>query len=321
MSWLEALRFNPLPPLLESGNATIIFFAKRDLLGQDAGRVEQLWDSDTVARLLRRQQGNGSWKYRGAKPGLRSQEDYDQLETYRSVGELVERHGVTRKHPSMQRAAGFLFSRQTPEGDFRGIYGRQYTPNYSAGILELLVKAGYDHDPRAERAFQWLLLMRQNDGGWAVPIRTLAVGLTHAVMQSRTIEPDKSRPSSHMATGVVLRAFAAHSRWRKSKEARGAGEFLASQLLKRDRYPDRADVSYWTKFTFPFWFTDLLSALDSLSQLGFTAEHPQIRKGLDWLVSRQQPDGLWDVERLKHSSDTLSIALAICRVFRRFFES
>ena len=321
MSWLEALRFNPLPPLLESGNETITFFAKRDLLGQDAGPVEQLWDSDTVARLLRKQQGNGSWEYRGAKPGLRSQEDYDQLETYRIVGELVERHGLTRKHPSMERAAEFLFNRQTPEGDFRGIYGRQYTPNYSAGILELLVKAGYERDPRAERAFEWLLSMRQKDGGWAIPIRTLAVGLTHAVMQSRTIEPDKSRPSSHMATGIVLRAFAAHSTHRKSKEARTAGELLASQLLKRDRYPDRADVSYWTKFTFPFWFTDLLSALDSLSLLGFTAQHAEIRKGLDWLVSRQQPDGLWDVERLKHSSDILSIALAICRVFCRFFES
>jgi hypothetical protein len=123
-----------------------------------------------------------------------------------------------------------------------------------------------------------------------------------------------------MATGVVLRAFAAHPTHRQSKEARTAGEFLASQLLKRDRYPDRADVSYWTKFTFPFWFTDLLSALDSLSLLGFTAQHPQIRKGLDWLVSRQQPNGLWDVYRLKLSSDTLSIALAICRVFRRFYE-
>jgi len=321
LSWLEALRFNPLPPLLESGNEPITFFVKRDLLGQDAGPVEQLWASDTVTRLLRKQQGNGSWKYRGAKPGLRSQQDYDQLETYRSVGELVERHGVTRKHPSMQRAAEFLFSRQTPEGDFRGIYARQYTPNYSAGILELLVKAGYDRDPRAERAFQWLLLMRQNDGGWAIPIRTRVIGLTHAVMRSRTVEPDKSRPSSHMATGVVLRAFAAHSRYRKSKEARTAGELLASQLLKRDRYPDRADVSYWTKFTFPFWFTDLLSALDSLSLLGSTAQHPQIKKGLDWLVSRQQPNGLWDVSRLKLSSDTPSISLAICRVFRRFYES
>jgi len=321
MSWLEALRFDPLPPLLESGNESIMFFAKRDLLGQDAGPVEQLWGSDAVVRLLRKQQGDGCWKYRGAKPGLRSQEDYEQLETYRIVGELVERYGFTRKHPSMSRAAEFLFSRQTPEGDWRGIYGRQYTPNYSAGILELLVKAGYERDPRAKRAFEWLLSMRQNDGGWAGPIRTVGVGLTAAVMQAPTIEPDKTKPFSHLATGVVLRAFAAHPKWRKAKEARVAGELLASQLLKRDRYPDRADVSYWTKFTFPFWFTDLLSALDSLSLLGFTAQHPQIRKGLDWLVSRQQANGLWDVERLKHSSDSLSIALAICRVFRRFFES
>lgn len=319
MNWRDALKHDPLPALLTSGNEIIVFFAKQDLLGHDAGSVEQLWTSDAVVRLTRKQQENGSWRYRGAKPGLRYQEDYDQLETYRIVGELVERYGVTRKHPSIQRAAEFLFSRQTAQGDFRGIYGRQYTPNYSAAILELLVKAGYERDARAEKAFQWLLSMRQNDGGWAIPIRTVAVGLTHAVMQSPTIEPDKSKPSSHMATGVVLRAFAAHSTYRKSKDARVAGELLASQLFKRDRYPDRADVSYWTKFTFPFWFTDLLSALDSLSRLGFTAQHSQIRKGLDWLVSRQQPSGLWDVQRLKHSSHTLSIALAICRVFRRFF--
>jgi hypothetical protein len=319
MNWREALKYDPLPALLTSGYDVIVFFAKRDLLGHDAGSVEQVWASEAVARLTRKQQVNGSWRYCGAKPGLLFQEDYDQLETYRIVGELVERYGLTRKHPSIPRAAEFLFSRQTPQGDFRGIYGRQYTPNYSAGILELLVKAGYEHDPRAEKTFQWLLSMRQNDGSWALPIRTVAVRLTHAVMRSQPIEPDRSKPSSHMVTGIVLRAFAADSAHRKSKEARAAGEFLASQLLKRDRYPDRGDASYWTKFTFPFWFTDLLSALDSLSLLGFTVQHPQIRKGLDWLISKQQPSGLWDAKRLKLSSDALSIALAICRVFRRFY--
>jgi hypothetical protein len=319
MNWREALKYDPVPALLTSGNDVIVFFAKQDLLGQDAGSVEQLWTSEAVTRLTQKQQENGSWRYRAAKPGLRFRQDYDQLETYRILGELVERYGLTRKQPAISRAAEFLFSRQTPQGDFRGIYGRQYTPNYCAAMLELLVKAGYEYDVRAERVFEWLLSMRQDDGAWALPIRTRAVRLTHTVMRSRTIEPDKSRPSSHMVTGVVLRAFAAHPTYRKSKDARVAGELLASQLLRRDRYPDRAEVSYWTKFTFPFWFTDLLSALDSLSRLGFTAQHPRIREGLDWLASRQRPDGLWDVKRLKLSSDTLSIALAICRVLRRFF--
>ena len=46
----------------------------------------------------------------------------------------------------LEKAAEFLFQRQTTEGDFRGIYGTQYSPNYSAAIMELLIKSGYSDD-------------------------------------------------------------------------------------------------------------------------------------------------------------------------------
>jgi hypothetical protein len=36
----------------------------------------------------------------------------------------------------------------------------QYTPNYSAAIMELLIKAGYSTDVRTEKGFQWLLSIR-----------------------------------------------------------------------------------------------------------------------------------------------------------------
>jgi hypothetical protein len=70
---------------------------------------------------------------------------------------------MTRAHPAVQRAAECLFSFQTDEGDFRGIYGTQYTPHYTAGIMELLIKAGYANDERIARGFAWLLSMRQRD--------------------------------------------------------------------------------------------------------------------------------------------------------------
>lgn len=128
--------------------------------------VESLWKLNDVQALLRKQNDDGSWRYRAVRrTSLRSGENYDQLETYRIIGQLVEKSGMTRAHPAVQRAAECLFSFQTDEGDFRGIYGTQYTPHYTAGIMELLIKAGYANDERIARGFAWLLSMRQRDGG------------------------------------------------------------------------------------------------------------------------------------------------------------
>ena len=57
---------------------------------------------------------------------------------------------------------------------------------------------------------RWLLSMRQDDGGWAIPTRTPGLSLNVMLTARETFEPDRSRPSSHLVTGFVLRALAAH---------------------------------------------------------------------------------------------------------------
>jgi hypothetical protein len=287
-NWREELRVDPIPVLISSNNRAIEYFARRDLLAEKVGPIETLWESPEVKRILRKQQEDGSWKYPGGgKEHLRSREDYNQIETYRNLGILIEKYGLENRHPAIERAAEFLFSKQTPKGDFRGIYGNQYSPNYSAAIMEFLIKAGYDGDPRIEKGFQWLLSMRQNDGGWAIPLRT--VGAKYAdIVKAITIEPNLSKPFSHLATGVVLRAFAASRKYSKFPEAATAGKLLASRFFKRDAYPDRNTPQYWESVSFPFWFTDIVSALDSLSLLGFSGDEPDIDDALRWLKNRQR---------------------------------
>jgi len=219
-TWLSLLHYDPLPPLLSSGDAALIHHARRELLGEDVGPPELLWGQKPVEKLLRRQQADGSWKYPGQRrPELRQQEDYDQLETYRSLAELVEKYALTQAHPALRRAAEFLFSRQTDEGDIRGIYGRQYSPNYTAAIMELLIKAGYGDDLRIHHGFRWLLSARHADGGWAIALRTTGAKLDAATMLGPTLRTDPAKPFSHLATGVVLRAFAAHPQYQTSGEA------------------------------------------------------------------------------------------------------
>ena len=209
VKWSNQLNYNPVPSLLGSGNEAITLFTKRDLLDNTVS-IENLWRLPESKRVLRRQKPSGSWVYPGGNKDIRTQENYNQIETYRNLRILVKQYGFNRKHPAIQKAVDYLFTFQTQEGDFRGIYGNQYSPNYSAGITELLIKASYEQDHRINKVFEWLLSIRQEDGGWAIPFRTQKHKLDAITTDSMTISPDKSKPFSHMVTGVVLRAFAVH---------------------------------------------------------------------------------------------------------------
>ncbi|MCL5090666.1 MAG: hypothetical protein M1514_01510 [Patescibacteria group bacterium] len=319
--WLGHLKYNPLIPLSECKDEALHAFVQRDLSDKVVS-VESLWQLTESQKILRRQQPNGSWRYPNVKKNIRIQEYYNQYETFNNLGILIEEFGFNKNHPAITKAADYFFSSQSKEGDFRGIYGNQYSPNYSAGIAELLIKAGYTDDVHVENLFKWLLSIRQKDGGWAIPFRTQGYGIGVIWDHSKTIQPDVSKPFSYMVTGVVLRAFAAHPRYRKLKEAHQAGELLLSGVFRKDQYPDRAGAEYWLRFSFPFCYTDLISALDSLSLLGFSSQVPEIEKSLHWFVKNQQKTGLWQFKITRGKNKDvieLWLALAVCRIFRRFY--
>jgi len=320
--WRRTLRVDPLPLLLACGNRAIVYFTRRALLGERTGPVSSLWDTPAAGGILSRQNADGSWTYPGGDDRIRSRENYDQLETFRQFGALVEKYGLTRAHTALARAARYLLSFQASEGDFRGIYGNQYAPTYTGAILELLVKAGYGDDRRAQRAFRWLLAARQDDGGWAIPFRTLRVPFSRFVDVRRypePVPPDRSKPSSHLVTGMVLRAFAAHPARRRSREARAAADLLVARLYRRDVYGDRSDRSYWDRVSFPFWFTDIVSALDSLSRVGGFAEKDPVRSAIEHVRGLQRADGTFAFRLLKGKDPELPlwICLAVCRSLRR----
>ena len=173
------------------------------------------------------------------------------------------------------------------------------TKQFTAEAVMLLVnegKLGLD-DPRIVAGIGWLLSMRQQDGGWAIPLRTHASpearSFKRAMSLPAPLEPDRRKPSSHLVTGIVLRALAAHPKYRKADEARAAARVLASRLFQPDTYPDRRAAAYWKKLRYPFRWTDIISALDALLLLGADPQEPAIAGALRWLIHRQDPHGLW----------------------------
>lgn len=318
--WRSQLRYDPIPLLGSASDEAIKYQVSRDLFEEDHDTVEHLWETKQAARMLKKQQEDGSWRYPNPKVDIRSIKGYNQVETFRILAILIEKYLLNRDHPAMERAAEFLFSCQTDEGDFRGVYWNQYSPTYSAAFIELLIKAGYNDDSRISLGLDWLLSMRQEDGGWVIPFRTANLRIKETMARKDLVEHNRSKRFSHMVTGVVLRAFAAHPDRFRDPDVKKAGELLASRIFKADSYTDRKSPDYWTRFSFPFWFTDLLSALDSLSKIGLTVDHPQIREGIDWFIEHQKKHGLWDLRLVRGTSDksqNLWVNLVICRTLKR----
>ncbi len=321
--WRSHLDYDPIPLLGSATDRAIQYQVNRDLLEKDLDSEENLWIMKQAMKLLKKQQDEGSWRYPNPKVDIRSLHGYNQVETFRNLAILVEKYLLNRKHPAIEKAADFLFGCQTEEGDFRGVYWNQYTPNYSAAFMELLIKAGYHDDHRITLGLDWLLSIRQDDGAWLIPFRTAKLRIKEVIALSKLIQPDKSKPFSHMVTGVVLRAFAAHPTYCKRPEVKHAAELLASRIFKADCYTDRKAPEFWTRFSFPFWFTDLLSTLDTLSKLGLSIDQPQIREGVDWFVKNQKKDGLWRLKLVRGASDrnqNLWVNLVICRTLKRLLE-
>lgn len=314
-TWQNRLKYDPIDTLLSSSNEQVIYYTKRDLLDKPVESIETLWDLKIPSQILRKQQPDGSWKYPSNKPWHTT--DYDQLETYRQLGFLVQMFGFNKSHPVITKTAEYLFSKQSKAGDFRGIYAAQYSQNYTAAIAELLILAGYDNDPRIHKVFNWLLSIRQDDGGWALPLRTQGHNL-EAIFDKNIIEPDKSKPFSHLITGIVLRAFAAHPEYMHSKEAKVSGELLASRFFQKDVYTDLKSPAAWQTFSYPFWNTDLISSLHILAKIGFSIDDKRLQKAAEWLRDRQTPNGIFDIRKNhdRYHDQDLWLTLAICRTLK-----
>jgi len=91
----NALRYDPIPPLLASEDPAIVLFAERDLLDKTV-QVENLWQLPEVQKNSQAAKAGRLLGLPGGKENIRSAENYNQLETYRNIGVLVEEYGLTK---------------------------------------------------------------------------------------------------------------------------------------------------------------------------------------------------------------------------------
>jgi hypothetical protein len=335
----QIFNYDLIDAFLKSDNKAIIYFTHKELMEVDSTDNIYSYILPEVEKILKKQSSDGSWKPVSNKHSLSSGVKYPLIETWKQLRYLIEQYGLGNIYPEVKKACEYVFSCQTDEGDIRGILANQYAPYYTGALLALLIKAGYENDPRIEKGIRWLLSMRQHDGGWVIGspgiigIPNLSVRELNDLTSNKNRETmkafDKSKPFSAAGTGMVLRAFAEHPVYCKSEETLKAAKLLKSKMFKKDNWTSYQHPDNWIRFQFPFWWTNIISALDSLSKIGLPKDDIDVKNALEWLLDKQEKNGLWKISysnihkntfNTKSSDMQLWISLSILRIFKRFYK-
>ncbi len=284
--WRARLGRDPIPILLREGSPALVARVRRSLIDdEEAPGAAEIAAYPEVKSFLRKQEKKGGFPVKAAEKALGTEKFAQALANVRALDRLTEL-GLDVSLPGVKAAAEFLLSSQAKDGGIADLTlgetkdsrGKMVALHFHGWALAVLCRAGLDTDDRIERGFTFLLANRQADGGWAW----------------RGVRTDTAaRPSSHLITGMALRAFAASAARRTSREARRAAELLATRFLQPDRYPDRRAATFWEQLSEPRLYTDVLDALDSATAVGLGKENSGVRTAEAYLRGRQQPDGLW----------------------------
>jgi hypothetical protein len=253
-----------------------------------------------VAPVLDAQEADGSWtrgdlRWHGGRLRLTA------LALMR-LGYL----GFAPDHPAVAKGAAYLFSQQQADGSWalpqssreqEMREGYSMIPMQTAIPLRALAMCGYVTDPRAERAYAWLIARRLEDGAWPTGI---AGGGTYGYVAGYRKLPHSRWGCRSNTTGALL-CLAYHPTRRTSAEARRALDLLLGRETREARTlgsevarligaePTRGFMTFYARF-------DLAMILDLCRRIGATVDDPRVAEIVDFVRGLQGPYGLWDVE-------------------------
>jgi len=230
--------------------------------------------------------------------------------------------GFDRTHPAIRRGADYLFSLQQMDGGWpltsaEGMEeGEGYVmiPLQTALPLRAVALCGYATDPRAEKAYEWLLMRRLADGAWPTGIAggTEATGVRGRVGGYRRLA--HSSWGCRTNTTAALLCLAQHPERCRGEEARQALDLLLgretrerktvgfeiSRLLGAE--PTRGYLTYFARF-------DPGLLLDLCRMTGASAEDARVSDLTGFICDTLGETGLWRYEAQPQISRWVTFAL------------
>ncbi len=301
MTWVSLLLADPSPCLRSLVLRELLHGEEDDtvttLASQEAQELATLRDTDPLIRdILTMQEADGSWK--GGDLAWRGGKVSPTCLALMRLGYL----GFGPDHPAVQKGAAYLFSRQRDDGAWPLPQGQNAPNNEGYAMMPLqtaiplrsLAACGYATDPRAERAYTWLLDQRLPDGAWPTGV---ASGNYGYVAGYRRLAHSRWGCRSN-TTGALL-CLALHPERRHSPEARRALDLLLGRETQEAHTlgfevarlvgaeAARGFLTFYARF-------DLALILDLGWRVGADPHDARVADIIDFVQTLQGPYGLWD---------------------------
>ena len=296
--------------LLADPSACLRMLVLRELLGravddEEVVELGRLGGSDpVVADILRSQNRDGSWS--GARLAWVAR--VSRLQATSAALQRLGYLGFGPQHQAVQEGARYLLSAQQPDGSWplpsqtdqeqgslaEPAEGYSMVPLQTAIPLRGLAACGYATDPRAERAYDWLLAQRLPDGAWPTGLKGGNYGYVAGYRRLA-----HSRWGCRSNTTAALACLALHPARRMSPEARRALDLLLGRET-RERHtlgfevarlvgaePVRGFFTYHARF-------DLALVLDLCWRVGAPQDDDRVSGLIAFVLGLQGPYGFWD---------------------------
>jgi hypothetical protein len=299
MTWAPLLLSDPSPSLR--------WLVLRDLLHRsdedpEMRELADLREKDPiVVELLQKQASDGSWNALGPSDNTPGGALQATSQALTRLGYL----GFGQEHPAVQRGAEFIFALQKTDGswpqprDFQKEDGdRVYDmmPLQTALPLRGLAACGCATDPRAEKAYDWLLAQRLEEGAWPTG---MASGNYGYVAGYRRLAHSRWGCRSN-STGAII-SLALHPERRTTAPARRALDLLLGRETHEKQNvgfevariigsePSRGWITFFARF-------DLALMLDLCWRVGANIEDERVRELTSLIQGLQGLYGLWQYE-------------------------
>ena len=319
MTWPPLLLADPSPCLRRLVLRDIFH---RDPDDEEMKELAPLRESDPlVASLFALQDSDGSWRPDARAGSVGS----SRLKTTALALTRLGYLGFDRSHEAVARGASYLFDQQRDDGswplskypdysdesdELAPREGYKMSPLQTAFPLRGLAACGFATDPRAERAFEWLLAQRLPDGAW--PTGIAGGGVYGGVGGYRRLA--HSRWGCRSNTTAALICLALHPR-----RSTGAAAHRALDLLLGCEMREAESLGYEVArilgaeaprgFLTFFARFDLALMIHLCGRVGASTDDPRVSDLLKFVLSLRGEYGLWEYPHRPQISRWLSYDL------------
>ncbi|MCA9873215.1 MAG: hypothetical protein KC441_06160 [Anaerolineales bacterium] len=304
MSWQTQHKGDALSWLLAEDSPGVRYLALRDLLNLPDDNPElqaarqKAHREGPIAAILAAMNETGYW----ATPGPGYNPKY--WSTVWAVILLAQCGAVVGEDARLDRACAYLLDQAlTPGGQFTASGAPSGTADCLQGNLcWALLKLGC-HDPRLDKAFDWLA--RSVTGEGIAPLTEKRAEVRYYAGKcgpNFACGSNNRLPCAWGAVKVMLALGQVPPAKRTPVMERAVQqgiEFLLSVDPASAAYPagysDKPSGNWW-KFGFPvFYVTDLLQVVEALAALG-AGHDPRLGRALEVIGEKQDADGRWPLE-------------------------